>query len=404
MKKATFKIVLISSLLNGIAFADDWDFLRVNGYGTLGAVYQDNDATLDQNSFFTLFADKETICGVSFVNYTLLGLQLDAKATEKLSFTLQVVARANNRNSKISVDVDWANAKYQLTDDFDIKVGIMQIPLFIYSDILNVGYSYTVLNLPDMYSFVSMNKYTGIELSHSTEFEEVSLVSTLLYGQASSVHQAIDSQDRVSESTTYANDMFGLALKFISDDLILRTSYLQANMDMNNPEVDAILSQFNALNIPIISNTIEKYNVQNSATNYLNFAAKYDFDNSYVMGEYITSDSKSFIIDLVSWYVAGGYHFETWTPFIVYSDTKGTSNYTAMPSSGLAPELVGAVMDANQVFSQMSESGAEMNLETLSLGFRYTLSDNAVLKFQYDEQKTANATLNIFSSSVNFVF
>lgn len=400
MKKEIFKIALLSSLVNGIAFADDWDFLTVNGYGTLGVAYQDNDAVLYRNSFFT---DKGTKGDVSFTNHSVLGLQLDAKATDKLSFTLQAVASGNNANGKI-VDVDWANAKYELTDDFDIRVGIMRIPLFIYSDILNVGYSYDVLNLPDMYRLVSINKYTGVELSHSTEFEDVSVVSTLLYGQTGSVYKAIESQDGTSESKVHAHDIYGLALKFLYDDLMLRGSYVQASIDINNPEVDVILNQFNALNIPMISNTIEKYNVQNPETNYLNFAAKYDFEKSYVMGEYITSDSKSFIIDLESWYVGGGYHFETWTPFALYSETKGTSNYTAMPSSGLAPEVAGAVMGANQAFTQMAEPGVEMNLETFSLGFRYTLSDNAVLKFQYDEQKRSDTTLNIFSSSVNFVF
>jgi len=400
LKKAIFKIALLSSLVNGIAFADDWDFLTVNGYGTLGVAYQDNDAVLYRNSFFT---DKGTKGDVSFANHSVLGLQIDAKATEKLSFTLQAVASANNANGKI-LDVDWANAKYQLTDDFDIRVGIMRIPLFLYSDILNVGYSYDVLNLPYMYHLLSINKYAGVELSHSTEFQDVSVVSTLFYGQTGSVHQAIESQESASESKIHANDMYGLALKFLCDNLILRASYLQASIDVDNPEGDAIFNQFNALNIPMISNTIEKYKVQESLINYLNFAAKYDFENSYVMGEYITSDSKSFIIDLESWYVGGGYHFGEWTPFALYSDTKGTSNYTAMPSSGLAPEVAGAVMGANQAFTYMAEPGVEVDVETLSLGFRYTLSDNAVLKFQYDEQKRSDTTLNIFSSSVDFIF
>ncbi|HHS93458.1 MAG TPA: hypothetical protein ENK82_08920, partial [Campylobacterales bacterium] len=162
MKNNILKIALLASLTNTLLFAQEWDFLTVNGYGTIGAAYQENEEVLYRNSFFT---DQGTQGDVSFANHSVLGLQLDAKATDKLSFTLQVVASANNANGKI-LDVEWANAKYQFTNAFDVKVGMMRTPLFMYSDILNVAYSYDVLHLPDMYGLISINKYQGIELSY----------------------------------------------------------------------------------------------------------------------------------------------------------------------------------------------------------------------------------------------
>jgi len=400
MNNNIFKITLLASLTNTILFADDFDFLTVNGYGTIGVAYQDNDKVVYRNSFFT---DKGTKGDVSFANHSVLGLQLDAQATDKLSFTLQAVASANNANGNM-LDVEWANAKYQLSDVFDIRVGMMRTPIFMYSDILNVAYSYDVLHLPDMYGLISMNKYHGAELSHKTDLKDASLFTTLLYGQTDSIYKLIDSQGNSSEVKIHADDTYGIAVKLVYNDLMFRTSYIRGSLDISNQETNRAFSQFNALNIPMINNAIEKYKVKNKEVEYLNFAAKYDFDNSYLLGEYIRANSESFIPDLQSWYVGGGYNFDTWTPFAMYSKTRATSNYMPMATSGLPLQLAGAVIGANQAFTQMAEPGSEMNLETISLGFRYDLSDNAVLKFQYDEQKRSNETLNIFSSSVNFVF
>jgi len=388
------------TLFQTILLANDWDFLSVNGYGTLGVAYQDNDQVLFRNSFFT---QKGTQGDISFDNYGVLGVQLDAEATDKLSFTLQTVMSANNANGKM-VDIEWANAKYQLTDTFDIKVGLMRIPIFIYSDILNVAYSYDMLRLPDMYGLVSINKYEGGEIGYSVDFDESLLVSTFLAGQTNSVYKSIDSGGMIDNSNIDAKNIYGLTLKFLYKDLMLRTSYLKATLTVKNVQVEGALNQLNGFNVPIISNTIEKYKVENQEIEYFNIAAKYDFKNSYLMGEYIKADTESFIVDLYSWYLSAGYNFETWTPFVMYSKTGASSNFTPLSTEGVPMQLTGAIMGANQAFTQMSDPGPEMNLETVSLGLRYDLADNAVLKFQYDEQKRVSETLNIFSFAMNLVF
>jgi hypothetical protein len=380
--------------------ADEWDFLSVHGYGTLGIAYQDNKDVIYRSSFFT---DKGTQGDISFDNHSVLGLQLDTKASDNLTFTVQAVASANNANGNI-LDVEWANVKYQVTDTFDFKVGMMRTPIFMYSDILKVAYSYDMLRLPDMYGLVSINKYHGLEFSHRSDINDVSIYSTVLYGEADSVYKAIDNKGDIAESKIHAHNIYGLTFKVLYNELMFRASYLTASLNINNKQADALFNQFNLLDIPLISHTIDKYKVKNKDADYLNFAAKDDFENSYLMGEYIRADSKSFIVDLQSWYIGGGYNFDTWTPFFMYSKTKSTSNYTPMSTSGLSLQLAGAVTGANQAFTQMSEPGTEMNLDTVSLGFRYDLSENAVFKFQYDEQKRLHETLNVFSSVVNFVF
>lgn len=77
--------IALLSLCQTSMFANDWDFLTINGYGTLGGAYQANGDVLYRDS---VYADKGSKGDFSFANYSLLGLQLDAMATDKLSFTL----------------------------------------------------------------------------------------------------------------------------------------------------------------------------------------------------------------------------------------------------------------------------------------------------------------------------
>ncbi|CAA6815332.1 MAG: Porin [uncultured Sulfurovum sp.] len=401
LKYKIFKILLLISLYTTASFADDWDFLSVNGFGTLGVAYQDNKEVLYRDSFFT---DNGSKGDISFDNYSLFGLQVDAKVTDQLSLTLQGIASVNNENDKF-IDLEWANLKYQITDTFDIKVGLMRLPIFMYSDILNVAYSYEPIRLPNMYSIASFNKYKGAELSHRLEWENTSLLSTVVYGQTNTDNlKGFRANGTVINSNVDADKLYGVALKLLYEDLTLRASYFNTETTVSNSNIERAFAQFDAMGIPVISNTIEKYKSNHSPVSYVNLAAKYDFENAYLLGEYMDINSDSFVTDLDSWNIRAGYNFETWAPFVGYSKSKSSSNYDAIATAGIPPQMLPAIAGANQVFSAISEGPTEANLEAVSLGVRYDLSDNAVLKFQYDEQKRENETLRIFSSAINFVF
>ena len=394
--------VVIISLCSTSSFATNLDFLSVNGYGTVGGAYQSDKNVLYRDS---AYADRGSQGEFSFANYTVLGLQLDAKATEELTFTIQGIASPNNENDK-PIDIEWANAKYKLTDSLDVRAGLMRLPTFMFSDILNVAYYYDQIRLPDMYGLVSINKYRGVEFAHRLYLNALAISSTILYGETTSDIKSIGRNGDVSKIEIDADKIYGIALKFIYNDLTLRTSYIKSSVDINNQEMNSVLSQFNSMRIPAISEAIQKYKVENAPVLYFNLGARYDFENSYLLGEYIGIESDSFIPDITSWNMAMGYNFETWTPFIAYSHTKSSSNYNCISSKGMPPQVAGAIDGANQAFSIMSESTG-MDIETLSLGFRYDIYDNMVLKLQYDEQdssKYSQENLHIFSSAINFIF
>ena len=409
MKSKILNIIILFELVRTSLIAGDFDFLSVNGYGSLGVAYQDNDEILYRNSLSTR---KGSQGDYSLSNYSNLGLQLDFYLTDKATFTLQGVASENNSESN-QIELSWANLNYQITDEFSMKLGKMRIPAFMYSDILNVSYSYDWVKLPQMYSIIPLQNYEGIELNYNFNYNDLTINSTLLSGQSKSVAP----NNKNSKNTIhFTADVKGAMLNLLYRDFTLRFAYADTDTTFKNRSLDQITGQFDSLNIPVISNTINQYAPKK--VDYLEIGGKYDFENAYLVGEYMKVISDNFLSDNISWYVGTGYNFEKWSPFILYSRTTSSSNYKDIPIDATTPvPYIGAITMANQTFNTISNTLSNIDAETKSIGLRYNINEKIVFKFQYDNYSSSKDSflhlnysdnekikLDIFSTSINFIF
>lgn len=407
MKYKFLTAIVLLSLLRTSVFADDWDFLSVHGYGSLGGAYQDDDQVLYRNSLNTVKGSRGDF---SLSNYSNLGLQIDATLTDKLTLTVQGTVSENNSEGEL-LELGWANINYQVNDDLSIKVGKMRIPAFMYSDILNVAYAYDWVKLPEMYSIIPFHNYKGVELNYNMDFDDLVISSTLMYGQSKSTVVTRENQ----ESELDVNVMKAVELKLVYDNLTLHFNYTQNHLEIKDNTLDTVTAQLSALGIPTISQAVQKYTPKEIL--YWNLGGRYDFENAYVLGEYMEISSHSFLADHESWYVGSGYNFERWSPFILYSKTSSSSSYQNIAVNGtMSPQIIGAITVANQALDGISKISC-IQSEIKSVGFRYNLYDNAVIKFQYDHHKESkddglsfnfnqdeDVDLHVFSTAINFVF
>lgn len=395
MKYKLLTIIFSLTLCNAALLAQDSDFFSVNGYGTLGGAYHNNDDILYKDS---IYADKGSQGNFSFANYSMLGLQLDAQVNERLSFTLQTIASPNNERGTL-IEAEWANAKYQLTDSFDIRIGLMRAPNFMYSDVFYISCAYDWIALPDMYGVVPYSKYTGIELSHTHHFHELTLHSRLLYGNSKSKYR----DGKGLEADYYIDDIYGGTLKVLYKDLTFRLAYNQVKQTYKDKNVDPVLDYFDGLGVPNISQFIQKNRITDQPLSNFNIGTKYNFENSYLIGEYIKIDTDSFFYDSESWYIGGGYHYENWTPFAIYSYTHDIRNFGSISTIGATSTEIPLIDTTNDTFTQLADDYYWKKI-TLSLGLRYDINDNLVLKLQYDRQRRPEETLNIYSGAFSFLF
>ncbi|CAA6810494.1 MAG: Unknown protein [uncultured Sulfurovum sp.] len=401
MKNKALIIGTILSLYSTSSFSTNMDFLSVNGFGTLGGAYQDNDQVLYRDSIHT---DKGSQGDFSFDNYSVLGLQLDAQATDKLSFTVQGIASPTNSNDK-AVKITWANAKYKLNNNFDIRAGLMIAPNFMFSDILNVAYSYDTVRLPDMYGLVTINDYTGAELIYHNDIGEGYLSSSIFYGKTTDTLKAVIPGQGIFDIDLDAQSVSGISIKYIENDLTLKGSYIRSTMSVDSDNINNILSYLSTLNLPIITNTLGPANTRDIESDYFNLGARYDFENAYVQGEYIQFKINNFLPDLSSWNLTSGYMLGDWTPFVSYSEVESKTKFTPISTQGLPPQVAASITAANQGLSQVYRGWLTVDMQKVSVGTRYDINDNFALKFQYDKQDSKDADdLEIFSTALNFVF
>ena len=121
----------------------------VSGFGTLGY------ARSDQPYSYQRFIDDSG----TFWRDSVAGLQVDARFADKFGATVQVkLAPASNNDNAFKGTVSWAFLSWRPTNDWLLRAGKQRIPLYLYSQTVDVGVTYDFARLPtEMYSISPNN-------------------------------------------------------------------------------------------------------------------------------------------------------------------------------------------------------------------------------------------------------
>jgi len=375
------------------------DNISIYGFGTLGLTYQDNDDIVYRSN---MRMSKGSQGNISLQNDSRLGLQIDWQMQPNLSFTVQGSADSSG------AELEWANLKYNITDDLNIKIGKMRFPTAMYSDILKVSYSYDWVRLPeDVYGILPLTSYQGAEVNYQTLHKGMEYHVKFYCGKSK---DTMVGGDKVGDYDIDLKHTVGLNMSIIFDDFEFYTGYTQTDITITNAEIN---NYFNALysrdDISAKQKSILKYyDPRNKKTNYLSLGFKYSYKNAYLLGEYVNMNMDNIISDNYAWYLTAGYHIDKFTPHITYSKVTGRSNYNIK-------------VDDEQIDKDLQEMVQRTltSQKHISIGVRYDIKDNIALKTQYDhieetgkgrgislhKEKPYKATdIDLFSLSMDFAF
>jgi len=393
MKQLLIVLFFLSPL-----FADT-DNIHINGFGTVGLTYQNNDNIIYTSSWRS---DRGTDGDLSLQNDTKFGLQLDWQLTPKIELTIQGSADTKGAN------LEWANVKYIFNDNHSFKIGKMRFPTAMYSDILKVSYSYNWVRLPEnLYGILPLTSYSGGEYNYQNSYQGIDY-HFKFYG-GSSEDTMIGSQD-IGNYTISLHHIYGANFSIRLENLHLRIGYTHTDISIHNKRINQYFD--NALSSPALTpdeiQLVHYYDPRDKRTQYLSFGMKYDYGDFYLLGEYAWMNMNSIISDNYAGYLSAGYHIEKWTPNITFSKVTGTSNHK---KSILDPQINGALeeMAVRTITDQ----------ETVTLGVRYDWKENIALKLQYDHIQEGDkgrgisihkihpyqpTTINLLSFSMDFIF
>jgi hypothetical protein len=376
----------------------DMDHFQINGFGTVGLTYQNHD---DITYISSWRSNHGSTGKVSLQNDTKFGLQLDWQATEKIDFTVQSTIDAMGTN------LEWANFKYTISDNHNIKIGKMRFPTAMYSDILQVSYSYNWVRLPEaVYGILPLTSYCGMEYNYQGTYDSIEYQFKLYGGKSEDTMEGND----IGSYKIKLDHMMGANLHISVEDLEVRFGYTKTDITIDNTVINYYFLQAfqNSKLTDKEIDLLHQYHPQDKTTQYFSFGFKYEHEELYLLGEYIWIDLNNIISDNYAGYLSLGYHFGNFTPHITYLKVTGRSNYHG--------EIKDPVL--NVELNEMADRTLNSQ-ENITVGLRYDWKENIALKLQYDHireldkghglsihrnQPYVPETIHLFSLSMDFIF
>ena len=379
-----------------------------SGFGTLGVVHSSENKADFTSSVFKPGGAGYSQSWSAAVD-SLIGAQLTANITPKLSAVVQVIAEQNYDNT-YTPHVEWAFVKYLVTPDFSFRVGRILLPTFFDSDLRNVGYANPwVRPPPEVYALLPITNSDGLDVSYRVHIGDLTDTVQANLGQN-------DTQVPYHRGTGYGRNEWGLANTAEYGAWTLHIAFQKSQLTMAafdplfnafrqfGPQGIAIANQYDLDNKPFVTKAI---------------GARYDPGRWFMMGEWAHSVTHSIFAVDTAWYVSAGYRLWKFTPYLSYADAKTNRNSDpGLNLAGLPPNLAGFAAGLNAGLNAILESNPDQN--TVSVGSRWDFTRNLDLKLQYDHAQHGarsagnltnlqpgfrpGGTADLFSAAVDFVF
>lgn len=342
-----------------------------SGFGSAGLVHSS-----EKQADFTSSLFKPNGAGYSH-NWSadvdsLLGAQVTAQFTPRLSAVLQVISEQNYNNS-YRPHVEWANVQYQVTSDFSVRVGRTVLPTFLFSGSRKVAYTYPWVRPPlAVYRLVPVTASDGLDVSYRLHVGDFTHTIQANYGRAQ--------QSLPHGGVVDARRAWGITYTAEYHAATLHLAYQRPHL-----AIDGVQPLFNAFRQfgPEGVALADKYGRNGQPLAITAIGLSYDPGQWFATAEWGRAKSRSFLGDNTGWYVSGGYRFGRFTPYLTYARAR-TNNLSdpGLNLSTLPPFLIGPAAGLNAALNSLLREKNVQN--TLSVGGRWEVARNVAFKLQYD--------------------
>ncbi len=284
---------------------------------------------------------------VSFRPDSIYGLQVNAFLGQGLRATAQLTGKGAN---DFETEIEWAYLSYDVTESTTLQAGRQRIPLYFYSDFLDVGYAYHWIRPPVEVYGSTMSTYEGFSIMHNGALGNWD-TSTRLYSGA-----IISEESRFGEFGS--DEMVGLVFSTSNEWLRLRASGVRGKFFVENSTTNS-------------DNAVDAY--------FSSLAGYVTLGDGFLAAEATYADTIDDYIDtigsviqiesLASFMVTAGYQFGEFTPHISYAEVD--INYSGF---------------LNPSFKDLSNA-----TETTTVGVRWDFHPAAAFKLEYSTSTDASS-------------
>ena len=251
-----------------------------------------NDFSLNQ--FFSLYAG-QVLEGDTYAGYdeqlstktdNIYGIQATNSFNDSLSISGQlIISGEEDYDPKIS----WAYLTYEVNPFWKVRAGKLKTSFFMFSDIIDVGYTYPWIRPPiQTYSFIRYKSFGGIDSLYQHTFGDWNGLVQVYAGRINdsisfsygSVDRSVDEMAGISWSLTYD---YTLTLR-----AVIHTS--QFSTTAPNQAVTNLLQGLEAQGYNDLSNSLK---IEDERLNYYGLGAHIDTNSWVFISEYTIFDLKN---------------------------------------------------------------------------------------------------------------
>ncbi|OHU85017.1 MULTISPECIES: porin [Pseudoalteromonas] len=397
MKKRLLAVALCCAI-NGTAYGAD---LRINGFASIVA-----GSTTDDNMSVFGYEDE-----ISFSNESMFALQVSSDLGDGISATAQIVARGHE---DYDAEFEWAYISYDINEHLRLSAGKMRLPLFRYSDFIEVGYAYRWVRPPtSVYSFASTTP-TGMSLLYTSQLGQWDSSLQFVYGRYEGKANAITDSDDAT-----LNDITGFNWTMSKDWLTLRASYVVAETSISLNNSAPLVALSGALQNYGLQEQLSQLVVDKDDGSFLGLGFAIDYNNFLLDGEYTEVEvDNSLLPEQSQYYVSAGYRLDDWTLHVTYEENDDkhpngrfnqvpttitlangavvpVSTDPSNPNAPLIRDLMNGALNATRV-----------NTNTVTLGARYDFHPSAAFKIDWSrlDNDVTNQDNDVIAVAIDLVF
>lgn len=326
----------------------------------------------------------------------MFALQISADVGDNLSFTGQLVTKGAD---DFKPELDWLYATYSFSDDLNIMVGRRSLPMYYFSEFMEVAYAYPWVRPPAMLYWWDMSQFNGVTLTKDFYIDEWSLSVSGFTGQEERNNltshdywrprggyyypptlyvppEGFDSAGVVPTTASVKwDEILGINVTASNEWMDLRFSVFSNHYETytemfyskeidtdgdGNPDTPVIVDR-NPDGSPIIS---DSWAITDFDMTFYGLSGTFNFDIATVLFDYnyvVYDDGYQFRFP--NYMISAVYNHPVWQPYVSYSKAKG---------------------EIGEEFDGFGTGDSEES-QMISLGIRYNFHSNAALKIQYDK-------------------
>lgn len=395
MKKITMKVFsILMCLFSMFAMAE----VKISGYGSIavGKVVSGDIDPSGEIEFQTDFNDYAFYTeDIDWKPDTMFAVQVSADVSDNLVFVGQLVSKGAD---DFKPELDWLYARYNFSNELYILVGRRSLPMYYFSEFMEVAYAYPWVRPPAMLYWWDMSQFNGVTITKDMYYQGWNFSISAFAGQEERDNltshdywrprggyyypptlfvppEGFDGAGIVPTTASVIwDDILGFNVVASNDWMDLRFSmfsnhyetftemFYTKEIDTDNdglPDTTVIVDR-NPDGSPIIS---DSWAITDFDMTFYGLSGTFNFDLATVLFDYnyvVYDDGYQFRFP--NYMVSAIYNHDTWQPYISYSKAKGK---------------------IKEEFDGFGTGDSEES-QMISIGVRYNFHSNAALKLQYD--------------------